>query len=540
MPRETFGARPLATVSTIHLGADSLRLEVLPAHLDVFTEYDYNSVSVKVHLYDAAANDFSPAHIFTIPSRNDKLRIVKYQLAHEYGLPPDGIRLFKESVASVYSDPVNSSGTVELFGDECVGFLLLLCFCESTLTLVHTRVCVSCRDELFKHSVWDGAVLYLEESMADPTEESPCQMEIERRKNELKISYRFGEASNIITMDRRDRVSDFKLAVARHEKCDVDSLVVFQIVASTPVQCRNEDAPLQGGSPFFFAVVFISLSLIDASRQMCCARRHQCTSSLQSRRGTQSCRRRTNRLAHTRFRAHSLIVAFSNRGERETVRIRFVLLAPSDARVPLFEEDVTVASSVATLKESVGRKLVELGHRTADNASQLRLREVEAGEVAGVLCEAVALKDAVVLLHNNKQLLVELTTGLEAVKTPNNILIYVRRFRGDYSLSPVQELALTRDCGVAELKVLVAQVLGMDVATVALARCAGTVSPLDLPRVEWNPTQPRFLERERLPEGVTHAPYYLRDGDTLVARDTTEVMHTLTDEQIGRLRGFRK
>ncbi len=142
MPRETFGARPLATVSTIHLGADSLRLEVLPAHLDVFTEYDYNSVSVKVHLYDAAANDFSPAHIFTIPSRNDKLRIVKYQLAHEYGLPPDGIRLFKESVASVYSDPVNSSGTVELFGDECVGFVLLLCFCESSLTLVHTRVCV--------------------------------------------------------------------------------------------------------------------------------------------------------------------------------------------------------------------------------------------------------------------------------------------------------------------------------------------------------------------------------------------------------------
>lgn len=118
VPRETFGARPQATMSTIHLGADSLRLEVLPAHVDAFMEYDYNSVSVKVHLYDAQANDFSPANIFTFPSRNDKLRVVKYQLAHEYGMQPDGIRLFKETVPSVYSDPANSSGTVELFGDE--------------------------------------------------------------------------------------------------------------------------------------------------------------------------------------------------------------------------------------------------------------------------------------------------------------------------------------------------------------------------------------------------------------------------------------
>lgn len=273
--------------------------------------------------------------------------------------------------------------------------------------------------------------------------------------------------------------------------------------------------------------------------QMCCARHRPCTSSPLSRRGTNA---RSSVLPLTFFCLcfGSLVVAFSSRGERTTVRLRFVLLGAGDVRVPLFEEDVSTTALVSTLRDSVGRKLVELGHRTADNATQLRLREIEAGEVAGVLCDTVALKDAAVLLHNNKQVLVELTSGHEAVKTPDNLLIFVRRFCGDYSLSPVQELALTRDCGVDELRLLVSHVLGMDVATMALARCAGAVSPLDLPRVEWDPVQPRFLERELMPEGVTHAPFHLRDGDTLVARDKTEVMQTLSDEQIGRLRGFRK
>jgi hypothetical protein len=55
--------------------------------------------------------------------------------------------------------------------------------------------------------------LQQEDSDAGVGEESVCLAEVERRKNELKISYQFGENTRQITLDRRLKIFDFKMKV---------------------------------------------------------------------------------------------------------------------------------------------------------------------------------------------------------------------------------------------------------------------------------------------------------------------------------------
>jgi hypothetical protein len=67
---------------------------------------------------------------------------------------------------------------------------------------------------------------------------------------------------------------------------------------------------------------------------------------------------------------------------------------------------------------------------------------------------------------------------------------------------------------------------------VGLAKATGSVSPLDVPQLDWNPKAPSFIRSSAVPQNTLDtAPFFLRDGDLLIARDNTEAMQDLTDEK---------
>lgn len=468
IPRETFGTRQNHALATLYVTSDHLRLEVLPAHVDAFQEFSNACVTVKVKLYDARQNDFSPVRIFTIPSRLETLRSVRRMLGQEFGIATDHVRLFKETTVSLHSV---DDGTVELIGDH---------------------------DELYKFQVYDGAVLYLEDSDTGPATESACQAELERRKNALVVKYSFGDKTDLsMQLDRRLKVFDFKMHVAALERVDVDSLTVSQTVDKYVVLVRNEDTPLQD-------ILVPPPSAAYAAQAP----------------------------------APRLVVAVSSSAERTHVKLR-VVLAGSDA--PLFEGPVELAQRVAELREHVlAPLLVRAGVRDASNALQFRLRDVEAGELATMLADELCVRAAVPTVYEGKTLVVEPvnSAAVVAIKPAGSLLVSARRVHSDYTQSPVQELLVPHTCTLSALKQKLAAHFALAEDDVVVARCAGLVAPLDVPHLDWKARLPQFLQAE-VTDAVVSAPLYLRDGDTLLVRAQSEGFVTLSDEQLGKLKGLR-
>ena len=188
-----------------------------------------------------------------------------------------------------------------------------------------------------------------------------------------------------------------------------------------------------------------------------------------------------------------------------------------------------VADGVAALAEHLAQRLDPARVR----GRFLRLREVECGgELGNILPQPLSLRDAADMLFSNKIIALELLAHPDP-KTDKSVVVFnVMHARGDWTLSAPVELVLPRAADSAALYGAVAAKLQLDVAVVGLAKATGAVSPLDVPQLDWNPKVPNFIRVSGVPQNTLDtAPFFLRDGDLLIARDNTEAMQDLTDEK---------
>ncbi len=237
--------------------------------------------------------------------------------------------------------------------------------------------------------------------------------------------------------------------------------------------------------------------------------------------------------AHAREPAPRLVAERVAARAAERVRLQVVVAAGGDRGgvepLPGGPEEWPVADRVADLAALLAQRL-DPGRVSG---RFLRLREVECGgELGNILPLSLPLKDAANVLYANKIVALELLPHADP-KTDKSVVVFVvMHARGDWTLSPPQEMVLPRSSGSDALYAAVAAKLGLDVAVVGLAKATGSVSPLDVPQLDWNPKVPSFIRVSGVPQNTLDtSPFFLRDGDLLIARDNTEAMQDLTDEK---------
>jgi hypothetical protein len=237
--------------------------------------------------------------------------------------------------------------------------------------------------------------------------------------------------------------------------------------------------------------------------------------------------------AHAREPAPRLVAERVVARAAERVRLQVVLASGGERGgvepLPGGPEDWPVAEPVSGLAERLALRLDPGRIR----GRFLRVREVECGgELGNILPLALPLKDAADLLYANKIVALELLPHADPKTDKSVVVVNVMHARGDWTLSLPQELVLPRSCGRDALYAAVAAKLLLDVAVVGLAKATGSVSPLDVPQLDWNPKVPNFIRVSNVPQNTLDtAPFFLRDGDLLIARDNTEAMQDLTDEK---------
>jgi ubiquitin C-terminal hydrolase len=520
IPKESFGYKLRNTVGSCRLyPSDMLRLETLPSDKKQFIEYDNNSVSVKVHVYDGERNTFGPIVVISMQKRSDTLITMKKVFESELGIPHNQMRIFKESVSNY--DGVTS---IELLGDD---------------------------EEIgFKLQVWDGCTLYVEHSDADPTDPSPCQAEIDRVKNRIFVTYQLDGTPPppeiTLEMDKRNTLHELKSVVAKREGLDFESLKVFQLLgADVRVECKNEDQPLSD--------VTISSNYGRAGDKMNKLIVQQCVrKGLQEVRlnllqvvvgpsaslgsasaGSNTSNANNNNNSHVNVPAAHALPSRSS----SAVAGKVTSTAFSFRLEHLWSGVVNTAMSVADLKQVIRTetRLSELG----DVA--FRVREIECGrELGAILPENRSIKDASSLLFDDRELAVEILRAPD-VKTDKSVVISVFLLCADWTFVGPHEVALGAGAAVDDLYGQVAALFQLDISVIGVAKATSALSVLDAPQLDWDPKVPSFVKNANVPHGtVETAPFYLRDGDVLIVRNNTEEMEALSDEKIGSLKGIKK
>ncbi len=133
--------------------------------------------------------------------------------------------------------------------------------------------------------------------------------------------------------------------------------------------------------------------------------------------------------------------------------------------------------------------------------------------------------------------------GKPDAKTNHDLtFVTVLQAHGDWTFSAAVELEIARGTSVDCLYDTVATRLNLDRSVVGLAKATGSVSALDVPHLDWDPKCPNFIREAGVARKTFDtSPFYLRDGDVLIARDSTEAIQDLTDEKkIALMRGILK
>jgi hypothetical protein len=344
----------------------------------------------------------------------------------------------------------------------------------------------------YKLQVWEGVALYLEHSNAGPSEPSPCQIEVERAKNRAILTYSFEGREEKMPIDKRDRMYMFKSQVAAKEGLDMDRFKVFQVFAADVMtELKNEDQPL-----------------------------HELVPPSHSR---EVVRLRIERFVPRIAEKVELVFWLVNQGGK------LESLGPA--------EEWRVESLVSEMKARLSARVPRL------EGKFLRLRELECGgELGSILPESLSLREAVDVLYSNKHIAVEILSKPDSKKNHEIIIVNVLQARGDWTFSPPLELEIARGASIDFLYETLASLLKLDRSVLGLAKAAGSVSALDVPQLDWNPKCPSFIRVSGVMRDTCgSSPFYLRDGDVLVARDTTEKIQDLTDEKkISLMKGLLK
>jgi hypothetical protein len=345
----------------------------------------------------------------------------------------------------------------------------------------------------YKLQVWEGTALYLEHSDGGPSDPSACQAEVDRAKNRAVLTYFFENREEKMPIDKRERMYNFKALVAAKEHLDMDRFKVFQLFAADVMtELKNEDQPLH--------------ELVPPS--------------------------------HSRDVVRLRIERFVPR-IAEKVELTFFLIGAERGKLEALgpSEEWRVESLVSEMKAELIRRIPRL------EGKFLRLRELECGgELGNILPEGVALREAVDVLYSNKNIGVEIL-GKPDPKTNHDLtFVTVLQAHGDWTFSAAAELEIARGTSVDSLYDTVATRLNLDRSVVGLAKATGSVSALDVPQLDWDPKCPNFIREAGVARKTFDtSPFYLRDGDVLIARDSTEAIQDLTDEKkIALMRGILK
>ncbi len=344
----------------------------------------------------------------------------------------------------------------------------------------------------YKLQVWEGTALYLEHSNAAPSEASPCQIEVDRAKNRAVLTYFFESREEKMPIDKRDRLYHFKAQVAAKENLELDRFKVYQVFATDVMtELKNEDQPLHEFVPPSHSRDVVRLRV----------------------------ERFVPRIAE---KVELIFSLASERGKLET-------LGPA--------EEVPITLLVSEIKARLSERNARL------NGKFLRLRELECGgELGNILPESLPLRDAVDVLYSNKHIAVEILSKADTKVNHDSIIVSILQSHGDWTLSSPVELEVARGAPVDFLYDAVASLLKLDRSVIGLAKGTVSISPLDVPQLDWNPKCPAFIRAAGVTRGTCESsPFYLRDGDVLIARDNTEQVQDLTDEKkIALMRGLLK
>ncbi len=351
-------------------------------------------------------------------------------------------------------------------------------------------------DLSYKLHVWEGVHLYLEHSDSPPSDASPCQMEVDRSKNRALLTYSFEGREETLTVDRRDKFYLFRHAIAARESMEMDRFKVFQVFATdVRAELKNEDQPLH--------------ELIPA--------------------------------AHSREPQAKVLVERVIPRTADKVHLLFFVVGSDRAKLePLsaMPEEWKVETPVCDMKVHLAKQL----GAARTEGKHLRLREVECGgELGNMLPESLPLKDAVDILYTNKSIAIELLPFPDLKKDKNVVVFTVLQSHGNWTFSAPVELALACGSSNDDLYAAVSKALKLDVSVVGLAKATGSISPLDVPQLDWNPKVPNFIRVSGVPQNTFDtAPFFLRDGDVLIARNNMEEMQDLTDEKkISLMKGLK-